>query len=353
MAALPENLLIPSALYSLNPELMAGYVPGVDMPIVERAPEVGDVHFAEVVEVGQHTELESKSGRIHQVLTPGYRFPVVFGNRYATDSYEARLPERPQRNVDLVARSGMAAVVHELARGRVGTPTTLRLLGPIVDPGGRPLNTIEHGLPADGASVTGYPRAPMILVVGTSMNAGKSTTAVAAGRALIAAGLRVRASKVTGTASLKEILNMADAGAVGVSDFTFLGYPATYLLSSETVVDIFNRLDRHEANNPEEVWVVELADGVLQRETAMLLSSPDVQNRIDRLVLCAADACGALGAIGELKERYGLAPDVISGIVGSSPLARAELSRLTDIAVCDARQADTTPFVNALTTPLA
>lgn len=341
---LPSSLLVPSALYTVTPELAASYSTGVDV-----APVVGDVFFVEVDRVGQHVELESRHGRLHPVLVPGYRCLVVFGNRYATDAYEARVPTEPCEFVDLVARSGVAGVVSETAYARVGMPTRLRVLGRVLDPDDQPLNTIDHGVVNPRRSTTSFPRARMILIVGTAMNAGKSTTAVAIGRALVAAGCTVKASKVTGTASLKEILNMADIGAAVVSDFTYLGYPSTYLLPKRTVVSIFNRLDRRYANNPDHYWIVEVADGVMQRETAMLLSSSDVRDRIDRLVLCAGDACSALGAIGELKERYGLAPDLISGIVGSSPLGRAELARRSDIDVFDARQVDTTSLARTLT----
>ena len=63
------------------------------------------------------------------------------------------------------------------------------------------------------------------------------------------------------------------------------------------------------------VWVVELADGVLQSETAMLLASPEVQSRIHRLVFCAGDALGCIGGLKVLQDRFGLVPHAISGIV--------------------------------------
>lgn len=209
---LPPNLLIPSALYTITPELPASYVADF-----ECVPKVGDVFFAEVHSTGHHVELESKLGRLHPVLTPGYQFLVTFGNRYATDAYEARTPSEPCEYVDLVARSGVAGIVCETAHSQVATPTRLRLLGRVLDPDDQPLNTIDHGLVNPRKVTTNYPRARMILVVGTAMNAGKSTTAVAAGRALIGADHTVKSSKVTGTASLKEILNMEDAGAAVVS----------------------------------------------------------------------------------------------------------------------------------------
>jgi hypothetical protein len=62
-------------------------------------------------------------------------------------------------------------------------------------------------------------------------------------------GYDVSASKVTGTASLKDILHMQDAGASIVNDFTHFGYPSTYLLEEKEVVKIFNDLDLKYANN--------------------------------------------------------------------------------------------------------
>jgi hypothetical protein len=80
---------------------------------------------------------------------------------------------------------------------------------------------------------------------------------------------------------------------------------------------------------------VELADGILQRETQMLLANRDITSRIHRLVFCAADAVGCIGGIRVLKERFGLTPDGISGICSSSRLARRELAAFTSIPVFD------------------
>jgi hypothetical protein len=79
------------------------------------------------------------------------------------------------------------------------------------------------------------------------------------------------------------------------------------------------------ANNPRNFWVVEIADGILQRETAMLLQAPDVRQRIHKLIFCAQDALGAVGSLHILRDRFGLVPDAISGVCTSSPLSIAEL----------------------------
>jgi hypothetical protein len=182
------------------------------------------------------------------------------------------------------------------------------------------------------------------------MNSGKSLAAAACCRALATAGYKVRASKITGTSSLKDILHMNDSGASPYSDFSYLGYPSTYLLEKGELVNIFNQLDLKYANNPKNFWVVELADGVIQRETAMLLNTPEIVSRIHKLVFCASDAFGAIGGLGVL-ERYGLEPDALSGICSSSPLFVRELSEFTTIPFFNSIEPDMDKLVDILRRP--
>ena len=191
----------------------------------------------------------------------------------------------------------------------------------------------------------------MILVCGTSMNSGKSMAATACCWTLSSLGYSVRASKVTGTASLKDILHMNDAGADPYSDFTMLGYPSTYMLSKNEVLSIFNKLDLKYANNPKNYWVVEFADGINQRETSMLLSSREVTSRIHKLVFCGNDAFGTVGGLGILKQKYGLIPDAISGVCSSSPLHIRELAEFTNIPVFNSAEPDLNQLVAILLPP--
>lgn len=117
---------------------------------------------------------------------------------------------------------------------------------------------------------------------------------------------------------------MNDAGATHYNDLTALGWPSTYLLDEEDLVEIFDTLDLKYANNPANYWIVELADGLLQRETAMLLANPIVRARIDRLVLCATDTFAAIGGLRVLDDHFGLEPDAISGMAASSQLGVRE-----------------------------
>jgi hypothetical protein len=325
MHKIPRGYIFPSAAFSLSTKQIKFYQP------MDRVPEIGDVVYGEVGRIGQHSSLENVSGRIHN-LHDGSRALFVFGNRYAPDYYEGTLPERFEPKVDLLARSGMIGIVRT-KKSVIKDPTEVSILGYAVDKDGEVINTQDFPKVVPNLTEKRYPRSPLILVVGTAMNSGKSMAAAACIWTLKVSGEKVRASKVTGTASLKDILHMNDAGAHPYNDFTYLGYPSTYLLPDDEMLAIFNKLDLRFGNHPKNYWVVEFADGLLQRETSMLLSSPDVRERVHRLILCANDAFGAIGGIRVLKEQFRLEPDAISGLCSSSPLHIRELQMMVDIPV--------------------
>ena len=297
----------------------------------DKPPAMGDVVYGTIVRIGQHSSLENASGRIH-MIHDGTKAIFVFGNRYAPDYYEGLVPERMEPELDLLARSGLVGTVRT-KNSMIKDATRVRISGYVCDENSRALNTTDFPKIKPKTTDRSFPRARMILVCGTSMNSGKSTAAAACCWALSSAGYKVRATKVTGTASLKDILLMNDSGADPYADFTYLGYPSTYLLPENEVIGIFDQLDRKYANNPRNFWVVEFADGVNQRETAMLLESPVVRSRISRLIFCATDAFGALGGLRILKEQFGLVPDALSGVCSSSPLHVRELEAFTSIPV--------------------
>lgn len=327
MKKVPRGFILPSAAFALTRKQIRCF------EYRDRPPEVGDVVYGCINRIGQHSSLENVSGRIHMIHN-GTRAIFVFGNRYAPDYYEGLVPSAMMDEMDLLARSGMVGVVRA-KNSTIKDPTRVRILGYICAQDGSVLNTRSFPRVKPHGSTKGEPRARMILVCGTSMNSGKSTAAAACCWALTSLGYTVRASKVTGTASLKDILHMNDAGAHPYTDFTYLGYPSTYLLPEEEVLGIFNKLDLKYANSPRNFWVVEFADGINQRETAMLLGSPEVKSRIHKLIFCASDAFGAVGGLRIMQERFGLVPDALSGVCSGSPLHVREIAEYTGIPVFD------------------
>lgn len=327
MQKIRPGFILPSAAFTISPRQIKNYAK------LDRSPRVGDLVLGRVVYVGEHSSLENKEGRIH-MITDRTRAVFVFGNRYAPDAFEGLVPEKFMTEVDMLARSGVVGVMRE-KNAATKDPTKIEVLGYVVDANGEPINTLDSpiAVPKKPFVKGKRKRAKIVLHIGTSMNSGKSTSAIACCWALSAMGYGVRASKVTGTASLKDILHMQDAGAEIISDFSHHGHPSTYMLDEADLMAVFENLDAKYANNPTKFWVVEFADGIMQRETAMLLKNDYVRSRIHRLVFSANDAFGAVGGIRVLNEEFGLTPDAISGRCSSSPLMIRELKERTDIPV--------------------
>jgi hypothetical protein len=343
MKKIDKGFILPSAAFTIKPKQVKFY------EFLDKVPEFGDVVYGKILRIGQHSSLENASGRIHKVHN-GTKAVFVYGNRYAPDYYEGLLPKEIRGEVDLLARSGLIGLV-KTKSSIVKDPTRIKILGYVSDGTGKVLNTLNYPLVKPLKTEKKFPRSPMILVCGTSMNSGKSTAATACCWALASLGYHVRASKVTGTASLKDILHMNDAGADPYSDFTMLGYPSTYMLSEKEILSIFNKLDLKYANNPKNFWVVEFADGINQRETSMLLSSKEVTSRIHKLIFCGNDAFGTMGGLEVLKQRFGLVPEAISGVCSSSPLHIRELAEFTEIPVFKSAHVDLNQLATILLPP--
>src|SRR5215510_344547 len=68
---------------------------------------------------------------------------------------------------------------------------------------------------------------PVVLIVGTSMSAGKTRSARIIVRLLKEAGLKVIGAKLTGAGRYRDILSVRDAGADWIFDFVDVGLPST------------------------------------------------------------------------------------------------------------------------------
>jgi len=295
------------------------------------APQPGDLVLARVDKIGQHTRIELPSGRRARMFT-GDEIIVAYGNRYAPSQFEAEVPG-DLGPCHLVAGGGVAARIAS-RHARVKRPTAIRPLGLLARRDGERLNLRDWALPAP-ARRSG-PDPAVIAVVGTSMNAGKTTTAAGLIRGFCDAGLRVAAAKLTGTGSGGDLWHMADAGADPVVDFTDAGHASTFQISAAELDDIASRLIGHIAASGADVLVLEVADGLLQKETATLLSSDVFSTRVHAIVFAAGEAMGAAHGVDWLRTRN-LPVLAISGVVSSAPLAVRECAAATGLPVLSRR----------------
>jgi hypothetical protein len=307
----------------------------------EVTPRVGDLVLVRVEKLGQHKHLELACGRRAR-LFPGDEVVLAYGNRYAPDQFEAEVPA-DMGPCHMVAAGGIAARVIS-KHDRMSAATRVVPLGLLADDTGRTLNLARFALPS-----LPLPRSRpfTVAVVGTSMNAGKTETATHIIRGLKRAGLRVGAAKVTGTGAGGDAWSMRDAGAFEVLDFGDVGLPSTYLESPDSVEEALCTLVAQLAADGAHAIVIEVADGVFQRETGALVQSPVFKRAVDAVVFAAGDAMGSVGGVAWLRERR-LPVVAAGGLLTASPLATREAARALGVPVLTLEDLASPDVVHAL-----
>lgn len=289
-------------------------------------PRAGDLVLARVDRLGQHPRIELPSGR-KAALHPGDEIIVVCGNRYASDQFEAFVPPS-LGSAHLVASGGVAARVVHRAR-RIRQATEITLLGALGNADGEVLNLAAFPIASPRVERR---RPPVIAVFGTAMNSGKTTSAGALIQGLTATGARVGYAKLTGTGSGNDFWAMVDSGAAEVVDFTDAGLVSTYLTPIHELERTSLLLLGHLTGVGCDAIVVEIADGLLQKETAALLKSSIFHELIDRVVFAAVDAMAAAGGVTMLQEA-GFQVVGVSGLLTASPLPLSEARQAVAVPV--------------------
>jgi hypothetical protein len=281
---------------------------------------IGDVLACEVIVPSLHGRVETTDGR-RSTLYPGDRIACVVGNRYATSTLEGR-GRVSGEVIDLLSASGLCGEVVTRS-DRAAKPTKLRVLGHAVH-GDQPLNVRAYALPP--APVVDSPQPAWVVVVGSAMDSGKTTACASIVHGLRSAGYRVGAAKLTGTASSRDLMSFRDAGAGAVHDFLDMGWPSTDGCSASELMDIVGGLTGHLRASGVDVGVLEVADGLLQRETGLLLRAISDWLGPVSVVLAARESLAAVAGVAQLA-RMGHEPVAVTGVVTSSPLACQEVER--------------------------
>jgi hypothetical protein len=287
------------------------------------SPKAGDIVLTSVEKIGKNSTVELANGR-RCTLHAGDLLAAVFGNRYATLQFEG-YARCDGDSCDLLTMGGLCGVV-ESKHANVAAPTKLRILGAIGDPSGSRLHLRDFSLAPQPQS--NHPK--VVVVCGTSMEAGKTHTVSSLIVGLRREGLPVAAIKLTGTATGKDIWRMLDAGACVSLDFVDGGFPSTYLCTLEELLDLYHLLVSRAAAAGASWVIVEIADGLLQRETAALLQDPGFVASVDAWIFAAGDPLAAGGGVGVLRN-WAIEPLAISGLVSMSPLGMKETHAATQI----------------------
>lgn len=148
---------------------------------------------------------------------------------------------------------------------------------------------------------------PIILMVGTSMSSGKTTSARIIARQLKQMGLKVAGAKLTGAGRYRDILSIKDAGADYVVDFVDVGLPSSICPKAEYRVAVKKMLSLL-AQSEADVAVIEIGASPLEPYNGTLAIKA-IKKHVKCTVLCASDPYAVLGVM----KSFHLKPTIVSG----------------------------------------
>ncbi len=173
---------------------------------------------------------------------------------------------------------------------------------------------------------------PVILIVGTSMSAGKTTSARIITRHLKEMGLTVTAAKLTGAGRFRDILTVNDAGADYVFDFVDAGLPSTICPARE-YRDALKCMQDLIAGTGADVAVIEIGASPLEPYNGDIAIHA-IKKNVVLTVLCASDPYSVLG----VQTAYSIKPTIVSGpavnTIGGVDLVR-KVSKINALNLID------------------
>lgn len=273
-----------------------------------------------------YNTLEDVHGRM-VALHPGDIIAGALGHRDALYGYSGQVPTKVQvgDELQLLNLGGVIGTGAE-ATASSGEPFRLEVLGSVLEfpylatRVGVPANIARAALPTQPMPSRSEGLPPLIVLVGTCMDAGKTTAASILISELTHKGLRVAAGKLTGVSLRRDILQMQDCGAEPVAIFTDFGVVTTDATSAAPAA---HSLIANLSGAEPDLIVLEMGDGLLGTYGVhALLADETIRNGIESIVLCAQDPVGAWGGQTLLRDKYGLEIDVVSGRVTDTPVGR-------------------------------
>lgn len=166
---------------------------------------------------------------------------------------------------------------------------------------------------------------PTLLLFGSSMSAGKTTTGRRVCKELDRAGTFVIGAKLTGAGRYRDILSYLKNGAREIYDFVDVGLPSTIVPESEYRAAIRPLLNHINDRKPD-LLVVEAGASPLEPYNGEALVD-ELGDNIVCAILCASDPYSVVG----VQEAFGLTPDLVTGPATTTSAAVDLVKKLTGL----------------------
>jgi len=149
---------------------------------------------------------------------------------------------------------------------------------------------------------------PVILFVGTSMSAGKTTSARIVTNLFKSAGYKVVGGKLSGAGRYKDILAIKDVGADAIFDFVDVGLPSS-ICPAKTYKAKLQQLLNLLAREAADVAIIEVGASPLEPYNGDLAIEA-IRENIKCVVLSASDPYAVYG----IMAAFDIVPDIVTGV---------------------------------------
>jgi hypothetical protein len=178
---------------------------------------------------------------------------------------------------------------------------------------------------------------PTIVIIGTSMSAGKTVTGRRACEILSTAGLTVFGTKLTGAGRYRDIGSFKKSGAAKVYDFVDAGLPSSLVPEAEFRAAIRPLLGHISAAHPD-VVVVEAGASPLEPYNVGA-AMDELGDNICCMILAASDPFAVVGVI----KAFGVQPDLVTGLATSTSAAIRLVKELSGLPALNVINRETMP----------
>jgi hypothetical protein len=280
-------------------------------------------------------QIERPSGRIVQVM-PGDHIVGAFGNRAATLEGAGSWSDIENDEMHAMTSAGLFGAFTSLSPF-IPRPLALTYLGHAVHDG-RKVSMTDFAITSDFSTFD----TPTILLVGTSMSAGKTTTGRLIVHELASLGLNVIGAKLTGAGRFRDIVSFKDAGASAIFDFVDAGLPSTVVPEDQFREAVRPLLHEISSRKPD-FLVAEAGASPLEPYNGAA-AIEELGNNIRCTVLCASDPYAVVG----VQQAFGLKPDFVTGPATNTSAAIDLVAKLSGVQGANSMDPKSLPAIRSM-----
>lgn len=269
--------------------------------------ETGDYVICKITDPGSNTlNLELPSGRMRGVIGGEYLVGAL-GERFAT--LEATGSWRKvEKDLKMHVLTG-AGLIGKLTSKSTFIPNMME----VIYLGHAHRNEKKMNMLDFVKRVKPIPfETPVVLFMGTSMSAGKTTSARIVTHLFKMAGFKVAGAKLTGAGRFKDILAIKDVGADSVVDFVDVGLPSSICSIKRYQTALEQLLSRMQHQNAD-IAIIEIGASPLELYNGATAFHA-IKEQIKAIVLAASDPYAVHG----LMKAFDVVPDLVTGIASNT-----------------------------------